>query len=393
MTPSGTLLEPSRTPKSSFAPQLTGRIPSLDGLRAVSILLVVAGHSFSEETSPRLFDLFGHLGNYGVRIFFLISGFLITTLLLKEHSKTNTISLPGFYTRRALRIFPAFYAYVAVVCVLALLGLVTLMPGDLLHAVTYTMNYHTTRGRYLNHIWSLAVEEQIYLIWPATVLLAGPLRAPKIALATIILAPLFRTGMYWYGAHPTTITRHFQAVADALASGCLLACLYNWMGTVGSYVAAVRSRLFVVIPGLLLIGSAAFYKMSPGLFYVLGQSVANVGIFLLLDHCVRFPNDWLGKILNWRPLAMIGWWSYSIYLWQELFLDHSESPNLGIPVPLNIICTFVVSIFSYYLVEQRFLKLKDRIGFLNRPDKALNASPKLPDTKVPEDAAQPQTIS
>src|SRR4030095_12084943 len=100
MIQSGNPLEPSLT--RALAPQVPGRIPSLDGLRAISILLVVAGHSFSEESSPLLFDLFGHLGNYGVRIFFLISGFLITTLLLKEYSKTNTISLKSFYTRRAL---------------------------------------------------------------------------------------------------------------------------------------------------------------------------------------------------------------------------------------------------------------------------------------------------
>jgi len=83
MGQSASLLESSRGPAKALAPQLPGRIPSLDGLRALSILLVVAGHSFSEETSPRLFDLFGHLGNYGVRIFFVISGFLITSLLLK----------------------------------------------------------------------------------------------------------------------------------------------------------------------------------------------------------------------------------------------------------------------------------------------------------------------
>src|SRR5215831_9782405 len=179
--------------KISLAPTLPGRIPSLDGLRAISILLVVAGHSFDEGRSPLLFELFGHLGNYGVRIFFIISGFLITTLLLKEYTKTETISLRSFYLRRALRIFPAFYVYVAVICILAVLGVVSLLRGDVLHAVTYTMNYHTTRGWYLNHIWSLSVEEQFYLIWPAALLFAGPGRAPRIALATVILAPFIRT--------------------------------------------------------------------------------------------------------------------------------------------------------------------------------------------------------
>ena len=138
--------------------------PSLDGLRAFSIVLVLIAHVSLQY--PWLRRFVEHVGNYGVRIFFVISGFLITGLLLKELTKTGRISLKSFYIRRTLRIFPAFYVYVLTVVILAWAGILILLPGDLLHAVTYTMNYHMVRSWWLNHMWSLSVEEQFYLLWP-----------------------------------------------------------------------------------------------------------------------------------------------------------------------------------------------------------------------------------
>ncbi len=340
-------------------PQLPSRIPSLDGLRAISILLVVAAHSIDGDHYPRLFDIVGHLGNLGVRMFFLISGFLITTLLLKEFDATKRISLKNFYLRRSLRIFPAFYVFVVTVFILERMGLLRLLPGDMLHALTYTMNYHIKRAWYLNHIWSLSVEEQFYLLWPMTLLLAGPSRAVKIAVSTVLVVPFIRAFMYLgFSASPTAMTRYFQAVADALASGCLLAFFYNYLGSNNRYTKVTVSPAFILVPAFLMLLSGITYKINPGLFWILGQTIANVGIFLLLDRSVRFPSDWVGHILNWHPLRLIGMWSYSIYLWQELFLNPFEPSRLSFRFPINIICVFAVSIASYYLVEQQALKLK-----------------------------------
>jgi len=349
----------------TFAPQLPNRIPSLDGLRAVSILLVVAGHSIDGGRFPRLLDLVSHAGNLGVRMFFLISGFLITTLLLKEFDATEHISLKNFYIRRSLRIFPAFYVYAAAIFILGRMGVVNLLPGDMLHGLTYTMNYHLKRAWSLNHIWSLSVEEQFYLLWPMTLLLVEPRRALRIAVATVLVVPLIRVLMYFvFSASPTAMTRHFQAVADALASGCLVAFFYNYLGTIKRYTRVTVSPAFIVVPMLLMLLSGMTYKLSPGLFWILGQTIANIGIFLLLDRCVRFPQDWVGHVLNWHPLRLIGMWSYSIYLWQELFLNPIEPTRISYRFPINIICVFAASIASYYLVEQQFLKLKSYVkGF------------------------------
>ncbi|MBN8730686.1 MAG: acyltransferase [Acidobacteria bacterium] len=345
---------------STWAPQVPRRIPSLDGLRALSILLVLVGHAIDAQEWPRLFALVGHVGNYGVRIFFVISGFLITTLLLKEFDTHGTISLRGFYIRRTLRILPAFFVYVGVIWGLYLAGVVPLKDGDLLHALTYTMNYHENRGWFLNHLWSLSVEEQFYLLWPSLFLLAGPHRAMRAAGAAIFLAPLIRAVMYFgFDASATAVSRHFQAVCDSLAFGCLLAGSYNWLGRQNWYTRLTRPTWFLAVPFLCLLIPAIAHKVHAMIFYIPGVSLVFFGITLLVDRSVRYPDDWVGRIFNWKPLMWIGTISYSIYLWQELFLDNGIA-GLDIPLPLNLILTFAVSTVSYYAVELQFLRWKDR---------------------------------
>lgn len=132
-----------------LAPILPRRIPSLDGLRAVSILLVIVGHASESANAPHFLAYLGHVGNLGVRFFFVISGFLITTLLLQEWEKTGTVSMTGFYTRRALRIFPASFTFIGIIAVCSALGWLVLKPGDLAHAITYTINYRYNPAHWL----------------------------------------------------------------------------------------------------------------------------------------------------------------------------------------------------------------------------------------------------
>jgi peptidoglycan/LPS O-acetylase OafA/YrhL len=269
---------------------IPGRIPSLDGLRALSIVLVIIAHFAGTAHLPKSFEPIEHLGNYGVRFFFVISGFLITTLLLKEYAKTKSVSLRHFYIRRCLRILPAFYVYVGSIVVLTAIGLITLYPGDLLHALTYTMNYQNipvdipngrANGWYLTHLWSLSVEEQFYLLWPLLFLLLRPRRALTLAGFVILLAPVLRAAM-WRHLSPagfdivtTAVSRQFEAVADALATGCLLAGLYNWLGASQPYQAFARSKYFALV---LLIGGvlpSLTYIKTPSVFWVLSQSALN----------------------------------------------------------------------------------------------------------------------
>src|SRR6185503_16392845 len=151
------------------------RVPSLDGLRAISIALVV----FCHMAGTRGFPISEAAGNIlpfaalGVRVFFVISGFLITKLLLAEWSRTGGIDLSRFYLRRTLRIMPPYYVLLVAVAMAASVDLIRLAPGDLAHAATYTSNYAPDRSWWIGHTWSLSVEEQFYLLWPAVLLLAG----------------------------------------------------------------------------------------------------------------------------------------------------------------------------------------------------------------------------
>jgi len=343
-------------------PAFLNRIPSLDGLRAISILMVVIAHAIDPNGYPQLYAYCGHIGNYGVRIFFLISGFLITTLLLQEVQSNGSISLLNFYIRRSLRIFPAFYFYVGVVFLLAQGSYIRLLPGDMLHTLTFTMNYHEIRAWYLNHTWSLSVEEQFYLLWPAILTFAGPRNAIRFSLLAIAVVPLIRILMlFGFDASPTALGRQFQAVSDALATGCLLAGAYNRITLWPLYLHLQQSTFYILIPATFLALSGALYKASPPLYYILGQSVANLGAALLLDYAVRLPNSTSGRLLNFPALARIGTWSYSLYLWQQLFLDY-EPNGLGIPFPWNVICTFATALLSFYAIEKQFFRLRHRFA-------------------------------
>jgi peptidoglycan/LPS O-acetylase OafA/YrhL len=297
---------PPAADQSSLVPQLPSRIPSLDGLRAVSILMVIVAHAIDPVALPLAYSLLGHIGNYGVRIFFLISGFLITTLLLKEAARHGSIPLLAFYAPRTIRIFPTFYCYIFTVILLASLGYIVLKPGDILHTLTYTMNFHQDRAWYLNQTWSLSVEEQFYLLWPALMLWLGPRRAMSSALLLVLAAPVIRAIMHFgFAATPTALGRHFYAVADALACGCLLAGVYNRLSNLHWYRRIQSHLLYLALPLLLIAASGICYKVSQPLYYILGQSIANAGCFLLLDYAVRESTSPAGRLLNTAPMAYI----------------------------------------------------------------------------------------
>ena len=336
-----------------------GRIHSLDGLRAFSIGLVLLGHLAGTVGSPQFLAGVHSLGNYGVRFFFVISGFLITWLLLGELDRTGTVNLKKFFTNRVLRIFPAFYAYVGIGAVLGYYGLVELLPGDLLHAATYTMNYHDERAWHLNHTWSLAVEEQFYLIWPFVFLMLGRKYAPALLLSLVLVVPCIRAVMWFgYDMSPTAMMRQFQAVADSLAVGCLMAFLLR-----SGRLPVLRRPLLRfaawVLAAVLLAGSAGAYLIAPAFFYVFGQSLANIGAAVVVYLCIGRKDGVLYRLLNNRAAVFVGTLSYSLYLWQEPFLN-STAAAFPQSYPYNLLFTVAAALTSYFLIEKPFLTLKNR---------------------------------
>lgn len=344
-----------------------GRIPSLDGLRAISIALVLVEHLSGSPYFPALaawlpFGGFGNLGNLGVRAFFVISGFLITTLLIEEQRKNGCISLPMFYLRRTLRIFPAFYVFLLAMGILAAAGIISLRPGDMLHAATYTTNYHYDRTWWLGHIWSLSVEEQFYLIWPFLIVLAGTRKAMTGAVAVVLAAPALRFAllMIYPGKH-FWMGEIFPLVADALATGCLLAGFREALISNRWYRGLLESRAFVLIPVFALLANS-----YPGgrIHSAILDSAVNIAIAIAVDRYVRMPATVTGKFLNWRPVAFVGTLSYSLYLWQQPILRHGETL---LPFPISLLCVFALAWLSYRFVESPFLALRKRLeGYLLR---------------------------
>jgi peptidoglycan/LPS O-acetylase OafA/YrhL len=354
-------VEMLRATAETAAPAVTrssgDRIPSLDGLRALSIAAVILGHAVATHGVPQSFLILSHAGNLGVRMFFVISGFLITSLLIKELAATGTVSIRGFYLRRTFRILPAYLFYVLVVFLMASAGAIELLRYDLAHALTFTMNYSTERAWALNHTWSLSVEEQFYLLWPAVLIVAGYARALWVSWATILIVPVVRAVMWYAGdASDTSMTREFQAVCDALMTGAALACLVERNAFSPRYLAFIRSNAALLVAAALLLASFAAHRIDEGLFYVLMQSFANFGTLLVLHHAVLRPAGFLGVVLNWRPLAFMGLVSYSLYLWQQLFLNGYVN-EWYTRFPQNVALTFIVGVLSYYVIEKPFIAL------------------------------------
>jgi peptidoglycan/LPS O-acetylase OafA/YrhL len=339
-------------------PRIEGRIPSLDGLRALSIALVLLAHLTGTRGFPASEEMGRwQLGNLGVRVFFVISGFLITSLLLEEADRHGSISLAQFYLRRCFRIFPAFLVFFAVLVVLDALGMMALRPGDLLATVTYTMNYHHDRSWYVGHMWSLSVEEQFYLLWPAILIFAGIRGGLRAAALVVLLAPPLRVAMgFWPSLRPG-IGETFPSVADALATGCVLAGIRPWLSRSARWQRFLASSWFWVTPvAVALSARDPFAKLD----WLVGQTVMNVGIAVIIDRTIRMPGDQLGRLLNVRPLVYIGTLSYSLYLWQQVFLNrHGSAEFQGFP--WNVLLVAAASVASFYLVEKPFLRLRGQL--------------------------------
>ncbi len=335
----------------------SNRISSLDGLRAISVLLVLAGHAANTAGAPAWLGATRPFANTGVRVFFVISGFLITHLLLKEHGRHGEIDLRAFYIRRFYRIFPAAYSFAAIIAVVCW---EKLGAGDVAAAFTYLTNYRNGGAWVFGHLWSLAVEEQFYLIWP--LVLSVLFRKRRIVLiSTLLLAPAFRACLFvahksWgtslYGVH-----LWFPSVADSLATGCLLAVARPWLDV---YVRYLERSWMLLVPvataGVVELGQYSFAgRWSFFLYEVFGISLVHLGIALTVDHCIR-RRYWA---LNARPVAWVGVLSYSLYLWQQpMMTPHSPAPWARFP--LNLALAFGAGCLSFYLVERPVLRLRER---------------------------------
>lgn len=356
-----------------------GYRPSLDGLRGISILAVMA---FNAKI------LAAKGGFIGVDIFFVLSGFLITTLLVEEWDRTGSISLRRFYLRRALRLLPALAGLLAAICLYAALFQPSDQAGQtylgafatFFYVANWAMIFEFTSGLFgLSHAWSLSVEEQFYLLWPpllATLfLLRLDYRKMLILVGTLIVASVLWRAALWHSGVPVyRVYCGSDSRADALLIGCAAGLLFcrtllpdarylSWLG------APMAGAACVV---LLAVGIFASWR-GGYLYYGLLTLVALAAAILIL-HAVAAPSTAARLVLEFPPLVWFGKISYSLYLWHvPAFAIHFERlvADSALILGLRFATAFALAIASFYVVEQPFLRLKGR---LTAPPAALGAA-------------------
>jgi peptidoglycan/LPS O-acetylase OafA/YrhL len=339
------------------------RIPSLDGCRAISILLVVLAH-LCDTPAFQVFDpyarLMFHFGPFGVEVFFVISGFIITTLLLNEERRNGSVSLKSFYIRRAFRIWPVAYAYLLVVGVLAWSRVIAVAPHHFFYAGTFLMNHVQVTNWFTGHFWSLAIEEQFYVLWPIAFLLTA--RRGRLICCCLILfvTPLLRTLTYLYEpAVYGAMQASLLFMGDAIAIGCLVALLSRELENSRIARRIIHLRCFFVIPVLSVVMYTAL-KLFPTFYLVGGKSIALLCIAATLWKAMHV-RDGAFRFLNSKPLVKIGVFSYSLYIWQQVFLNPT-STSLANRVPFNLLLVCAAAMFSYFWIEVPFLRLRPRFS-------------------------------
>lgn len=351
------------------------RVKSLDGLRAIAILMVTAGHTFwtlpASVGSNTMAQLFCNAA-LGVQIFFVISGYLITKLLLLEREKTGKINIRDFYIRRALRIFPVFFLYILVLIILKY-SLVPDIFTDyklILFAVLYLWNYKqyfikesvTDHGNFhMAHFWSLSMEEQFYLLWPVVFIKNNKERLIKITIIMMFIIPVIRVAGYFLmpgSRAEATIMLH--TAGDTIIMGCFGALLEQTACFKERLIKILSSNLLIIVVfGFLFIISPLLGIHLKGIYTLtVGQSLNNLCILILLFWTVYIPSR-ISSVLNSKVLVHIGVLSYSLYIWQAIFMSHKINFWTN-HFPQNIFFSFAAGFISYYLIEKPILRLKNR---------------------------------
>ncbi len=346
--------------------------PELDGLRGISILLVYIHHLY-RPLMPG--------GSFGVDVFFVLSGFLITSLLVQEWNGKGSISLKDFYIRRVLRLMPALITLILIIGGFALIFLdktraIATFQGIGI-ALSYASNWFFAFGYFSAHnplgiTWSLAIEEQFYLTWPLSLSLVLRYKLGRrwvlylLALAIVII-PLHRKMLVMHGANVLRLYYASDTRADTLLIGCLVGLLASWN------LLPPNRRLEICIKSLAAVAAVFLgYMVSTAspkvamLYLYGGYTLVALSMGLILVVLVAWPPKVALSVLRFTPLVWIGRISYGLYLWHwpvRLFVY----PKNGLPASFGqllivVVLSLSLTTLSYYFVEKPFLRWKKRFG-------------------------------
>jgi peptidoglycan/LPS O-acetylase OafA/YrhL len=300
--------------------QLVKRIPSLDGFRAIAIILVVLTHSRLSEGFPLQFKNIALHCSVGVNIFFVISGFLITTLLLNEQKNKGQIDIKIFYIKRAFRILPVALLYLLFLLFWRTRQEIGLKNDDLYRALTFTVNFSPSRGSwFIGHYWTLSVEEQFYIFWPAILIIFR--KRLKITLVLLIGYSCFiEAFVHHYPMFYDASLYSFFSSSDSIFIGALGAIFYFETPTICQH--RIFKNYFIQFTAISLILFFVMLKDDGIASYVsipfAGTVIATASLFLMLSY-INPSEKTIFKLLNCSFMTHIGMLSYSIYIWQQFF--------------------------------------------------------------------------
>ncbi|HEV7631487.1 MAG TPA: acyltransferase [Steroidobacteraceae bacterium] len=329
----------------------SARIPQLDGLRGIAILAVLGIHT-------------GLLsgGRAGVDIFFALSGYLITGILLREHARTGSINLLNFYRRRAVRLLPALFVFLAAIALWSQFR--PLFPVSNLRALEATLFYFANMQIVwlvpnpeqlgpLTHTWSLSIEEQFYAAWPLLMIAGLRLRTSRDMLFGVVSAGavailLWRLWLQFHGAAPDRIYFSTDTHSDGLLIGCALALLPQWLD---AFLQRFRALLCPVAGWLLLWTVLTPFMRSPESWISISLAAACSAVLIWsVPHSLR-----LRQALSYPALVWLGLRSYSFYLWHFAVFWAEPFKPLGLPAPLPLFLGIGLSLLladvSYRWIE------------------------------------------
>lgn len=341
-------------------------LPGLDGLRGVSIIIVILSHIFRFTRIGKYIN-----GDIGVQIFFVISGFLITTILLREKINTRRVNFKNFYFRRFLRIFPVAYLFIIVIIFLNYFFHLNIKAKSIVSALLYLKNVPSKNitDWYTGHFWTLSIEEQFYILAPI-VLVNNINRYLKISFVFIfsllILETIVLSGIY-----------------NAPINNLLYKAIFGIINIFGKGTTSILigsiSSIFV-FKGLILpknieiryYGTAIMFCLAIFLFVNSSDFLLNTFYPILFSIIISYiiiinlsQNNYMVTILENKGLKFIGVISYSLYIWQQLFTYNQpwkDSFKYSNSILLNILALSIVACLSYFLYERQFLKLKNRFA-------------------------------
>ena len=350
-------------------------MPELDTLRFFAFLGVFLLHSFEVRDFGNLPRFLApaamytvQAGMFGVDLFFLLSSYLITSLLLREHSATGMIDIPGFWIRRCLRIWPLYFFAVGVGGFLLPAIFHFVASPDHVYVVgllTFTQNWSAAfsdigGGNPTLVLWSVSIEEQFYFIWPILIVMAGVKRLRPIAIAMIIISSVARLCAIHAGASWNMLWYATPLRLEPLAAGALIALAGNQQPKFNVTIRAGMLCAGIAIPVLCMV-----QWIDSKWFEAARFPLATAGCSLIFL-AVR---GWTSKFLTSRPLVYLGKISYGLYVFHALALAFSPRINIGIPHTIvAFILTVIFAAVSYRWLELPFLRLKDRFAHIqSRP--------------------------